>query len=219
MVLPFDREKADFTAMAKPADPNERLYIAKVFHKAFVKVDEEGAEAAAATAVVMGKGERPHLVHGPRYRSNLSATRANLLLVRHEGWRLRSAHRSLSVHACPNSHCHTRCSRAANEPTSSQNPPRQLPNNHGRQRCVGGVRVGWPGGRTVRRRRAARKNARGKSDAKRGQSEVHHGARNYHKRKNNTTSPERVASRACFANSFDANRFQQLRVCLADAND
>jgi serpin B len=56
MPLAFDKEKADFSAMAKPADPRERLYIAKVFHKAFVKVDEKGTEAAAATAVVMAAG-------------------------------------------------------------------------------------------------------------------------------------------------------------------
>ncbi|MCB1955067.1 MAG: serpin family protein [Rhodocyclaceae bacterium] len=49
----FDREKADFTAMADPPGPDDRLSIDKVFHKAFVKVDEQGTEAAAATAVVM----------------------------------------------------------------------------------------------------------------------------------------------------------------------
>jgi serine protease inhibitor len=52
----FDREKADFTGIANPADRRERLKIDKVFHKAFVKVDEKGTEAAAATAVVMAKG-------------------------------------------------------------------------------------------------------------------------------------------------------------------
>jgi len=54
MPLAFDRKKADFTRMANPKDPEEQLYIQKVFHKAFVKVDEKGTEAAAATAVVMG---------------------------------------------------------------------------------------------------------------------------------------------------------------------
>lgn len=47
----FDRNTADFTGIATPLDPNERLYLSAVFHKAFVKVDEQGTEAAAATAV------------------------------------------------------------------------------------------------------------------------------------------------------------------------
>jgi serpin B len=63
----FDRNAADFTGMANPADPERRLFISKVFHKAFVKVDEQGTEAAAATAVVMvpsGAAPSP----GPRPR-------------------------------------------------------------------------------------------------------------------------------------------------------
>lgn len=49
----FDRDRADFTGIANPADPRDRLNIGEVFHKAFVKVDEKGTEAAAATAVTM----------------------------------------------------------------------------------------------------------------------------------------------------------------------
>ncbi len=56
MANAFDRDKADFTGIANPPDPRERLKIDKVFHKAFVKVDEKGTEAAAATAVVMAAG-------------------------------------------------------------------------------------------------------------------------------------------------------------------
>lgn len=52
----FDGGKADFTLIANPPSPADRLYIGKVFHKGFVKVDEKGTEAAAATAVVMPRG-------------------------------------------------------------------------------------------------------------------------------------------------------------------
>lgn len=49
----FDAGKADFTGMTDSAE-GEGLFITDVFHKAFIKVDEEGSEAAAATAVVIG---------------------------------------------------------------------------------------------------------------------------------------------------------------------
>ena len=41
--------KADFSVMKKEKD----LYIGRIIHKTFIKVDEEGTEAAAATAVMM----------------------------------------------------------------------------------------------------------------------------------------------------------------------
>lgn len=59
MPLPFERLKADFTGISNPPDPRERLNIDAVFHKAFVKVDEKGTEAAAATAVSMAAGGGP----------------------------------------------------------------------------------------------------------------------------------------------------------------
>jgi serpin B len=49
----FERGRADFTAIANPPEPAERLYVSEVFHKAFVKVDEQGTEAAAASAVIL----------------------------------------------------------------------------------------------------------------------------------------------------------------------
>jgi len=65
MPTAFDRNAADFTGMANPPDPQQRLFISKVFHKAFVKVDEQGTEAAAATAVIMApRGAAP--APGPR---------------------------------------------------------------------------------------------------------------------------------------------------------
>jgi serpin B len=53
MSAAFDRGRADFTGIADPPDPRERLFIGEVFHKAFVRSDEKGTEAAAATAVPM----------------------------------------------------------------------------------------------------------------------------------------------------------------------
>jgi serpin B len=53
MELAFDCTRADFTGLTDEAHA-EGLCITGAFHKAFVSVDEEGTEAAAATAVVVG---------------------------------------------------------------------------------------------------------------------------------------------------------------------
>jgi serpin B len=44
---------AEFEGIAEPTDPADKLFVSAVFHRAFVEVNEEGTEAAAATAVTM----------------------------------------------------------------------------------------------------------------------------------------------------------------------
>ncbi|XP_066309724.1 serpin-Z1-like [Miscanthus floridulus] len=54
LLLPFDRVAADFGDMVEAAP--EPLVVSDVYHESFVEVNEEGTEAASATAVALRFG-------------------------------------------------------------------------------------------------------------------------------------------------------------------
>jgi serpin B len=71
----FDPNKADFSGMSDA----EKLFISAVLHKALVAVDEEGTEAAAATAVVMALTAAPM----PQEPKVFKADHPFVFLIRH----------------------------------------------------------------------------------------------------------------------------------------
>lgn len=55
MRLAFDRDRADFSGITESTDEDKRLHISQVRTRAFISADEDGTEAAAATAVEIAK--------------------------------------------------------------------------------------------------------------------------------------------------------------------
>jgi serpin B len=51
MKLAFDERRADFSRIPINSTRGNELYISGVKHKTWIKVDEEGTEAAAATSL------------------------------------------------------------------------------------------------------------------------------------------------------------------------
>ena len=70
--------KANFTGMTESKEP---FFISDVIHKSFVAVDEEGTEAAAATAVMMAGGAMPR----PEQPKVFKADHPFVFLIRHNG--------------------------------------------------------------------------------------------------------------------------------------
>src|SRR5262249_36426393 len=66
----FSPEHANFKGMAESSDPNDALHIFEVFHKAFVQVNEEGTEAAAATGGLAAPKKKVQLPFVPEFRAD-----------------------------------------------------------------------------------------------------------------------------------------------------
>ncbi len=59
MAIAFDPSKADLNGILPPDATSERVFISDALHKTYLSVDEQGTEAAAATAVIMGVTSAP----------------------------------------------------------------------------------------------------------------------------------------------------------------
>jgi serpin B len=68
----FDSQKADFSGMTGKRE----LYISDAVHKAYISVDEQGTEAAAATAIMMG------ITAMPAESADMKIDRPFLFLIR-----------------------------------------------------------------------------------------------------------------------------------------
>lgn len=79
MGIAFMPALADFTGMVKRENMDENLYIGKVLHQSFLKMDEEGTEAAAVTVVeVVATSVGP----GPNLDFSMTVDRPYLMGIR-----------------------------------------------------------------------------------------------------------------------------------------
>ena len=68
--IPDRKDGAQFEGMTDAKDPMEKLYLARVLHKAFIEVNEKGAEAAAATGGVSSAGsDDPMIPFIPEFKA------------------------------------------------------------------------------------------------------------------------------------------------------
>ncbi|CAF3826871.1 unnamed protein product [Rotaria sp. Silwood1] len=75
----FRGDKANFSGIVSEKDNKDHLYISKVIHKAFIDVNEQGSEAAAATAVIIPISAS---VHQPPHPIEFKADRPFLFFIR-----------------------------------------------------------------------------------------------------------------------------------------
>jgi serine protease inhibitor len=59
MSLAFDKDRADFSGITQSTREEDRGHISQIQHKTFIDVNEDGTEAAAATAVEIAKRAAP----------------------------------------------------------------------------------------------------------------------------------------------------------------
>src|SRR5262249_39655955 len=78
---PSKANGAQFDGMSESSDPSQKLFIAKVLHKAFVEVNEKGTEAATATAIVMAKEAAAPIELVP-FTPTFKADRSFVFLIR-----------------------------------------------------------------------------------------------------------------------------------------
>ena len=77
---PFDENEAEFGGMT-PKAQEDRLYISDILHEVFIAVDEDGTEAAAATAAVVTSAEGAGM--DPPVPFVFTADRPFMFVIRH----------------------------------------------------------------------------------------------------------------------------------------